>query len=253
VAQNRPAGAERQEVKFLVDLPTAQQVVAVSAGFIEPDAHGSDGHYEIASLYFDDTRWSSATESYEGVKDRCKLRMRCYSFAPNAPVWAEIKRRSGTTVIKSRARIPRAVAHLICKGEVVDPSMSLDPEAFAEFQYEQQRRWMVPKLWVRYKRMAYTSAFGDDARLTVDRFVEVQEPHEDGYTIRPDYWRPIEVSPECVLELKYDGAYPAWMQVLVRALNLRAQSVSKYGRGAQVFLEDGMRVSAAWSHGWTGI
>ncbi len=253
MALDRTVGVERQEVKYLVPLDVAQQVIHLSTGFIEPDAHGPDGHYEIASLYFDDEGWGSANESYEGIKDRCKLRMRCYSFAPNAPVWAEIKRRSGTTVIKSRARIPRTVAHAVCRGDIVDPSLSLDPDAFAEFLYEQQRRWMVPRLWVRYKRMAYTSAFGDDARLTVDRFIEVQEPHEDAYTIRPDFWRPIEVWPECVLELKYNGAYPHWMQVLVRAVNVQAQSVSKYGRGAMVFLDDGMRVSAAWSKGWTGI
>jgi hypothetical protein len=253
VGNERNATAERQEVKYLIDLPLAQQVIHMSAGFIEPDAHGSDGHYEIASLYFDDDRWSSANESYEGIKDRCKLRMRCYSFAPNAPVWAEIKRRRGTTVIKSRARIPRTVAHAVCRGEMVDPALSLDPEAFAEFLYERERRWMVPRLWVRYKRLAFTSAFGDDARLTVDRFVEVQEPHEDAYTIRNDFWRPIPVSPECVLELKYNAAYPHWMQLLVRAVNIQAQSVSKYGRGASVFLDDGMRVSAAWSQGWTGI
>lgn len=245
--------AERQEVKYLIDLPLAEQIISLSAGFIEPDAHGTDGHYEISSLYFDDDVWSSANESYEGIKDRCKLRMRCYSFAPNAPVWAEIKRRRGTTVVKSRARIPRTVAHAVCRGEMVDPALSLDPEAFREFLFERERRWMVPRLWVRYKRMAYTSTFGDDARLTVDRFVEVQEPHEDAYTIRPDFWRPIAVSPECVLELKYNAFYPHWMQLLVRAVNIQAQSVSKYGRGAQIFLDDGLSVSAAWSHGWTGI
>ena len=124
---------------------------------------------------------------------------------------------------------------------------------YALHVFEHERRWMVPRLWVRYKRLAFTSVFGDDARLTVDRFVEVQEPFEESYTIRNDFWRPIPMSPECVLELKYNAAYPHWMQFLVRAVNIQAQSVSKYGRGASVFLEDGMRVSAAWSHGWTGI
>jgi hypothetical protein len=252
VAHDRTVGVERQEVKYLLDLPSAQQVISLSTGFVEPDAHGPDGHYEIASLYFDDATWSSANESFEGVKERCKLRLRCYSFAPNAPVWAEVKRRSGTTVLKSRARIPRAVAHSVCKGEVVDPTLSLDPEAFEEFLFERERRWMMPRLWVRYKRMAFTSAFGDDARLTVDRFVEVQEPHEDAYTIRPDHWRPIRMSPECVLELKYDHAYPAWMQVLVRAVDVQAQSVSKYGRGAEIYIDDRAR-GESWSRVWTAI
>jgi VTC domain len=252
VANDRTVGVERQEVKYLVDFPVAQQAISLSQGFIEPDSHGPAGHYQIASLYLDDENWSAATESYEGVKDRCKLRLRCYSFAANAPVWAEVKRRSGTTVIKSRARIPRAVAHAICRGENVDPSQSLDPEALEEFLYEQQRRFMMPRLWVRYNRVAYTSVFGDDARLTVDRFVEAQEHNDPAYTIRPDHWLPIEVSPECVLELKYDQSYPGWMQTLVRTVNIQKTSISKYGRGADLHAEEGVR-AGGWNFLWTAI
>jgi hypothetical protein len=251
VGKDRTVGVERQEVKYSVDAELAEQVTALTAGFVEPDSHAAGGHYTIASLYLDDDRFSAARESSEGVKDRCKLRLRCYSFEPNAPVWAEVKRRSGTTVLKSRARISRAVAHALCRGDIVDPGMSLDPEAFEEFLYEQQIRQMSPKVWIRYQRTAFTSAFGDDARLTLDRYIEAQECHEPAYTIRDGEWRGIEVDPEYVLELKYDLSYPAWMQVLVRTVDIQRRSLSKYGRGAALFTDDPAALS--WSQVWTVI
>ncbi len=92
---------------------------------------------------------------------------------------------------------------------------------------------MRPRLWVRYHREAYGSAFGDGARVTFDRQIEVQTPHPERW-VAPDRaaWEPLTAAAgRTVLELKFNTGFPDWMRTLVHGLGLRRVSFGKYVEG----------------------
>jgi hypothetical protein len=94
---------------------------------------------------------------------------------------------------------------------------------------------MRPRLWVRYDREALGSRFGDGARLTFDRRLRVQAP--DGvHPYVPDEraWQSVVLGgPQTILELKFNGAFPFWMERAVHGLQLQRVSCSKYVQGAE--------------------
>ena len=92
-----------------------------------------------------------------------------------------------------------------------------------------------PRLWVAYEREAYGSCFGDGARLTFDRLLRMQAPPADRpFVPDPDAWQSVVLDGEqTILELKFNGAFPFWMQRIVHGLGLRRTSCSKYVQAAE--------------------
>jgi hypothetical protein len=105
---------------------------------------------------------------------------------------------------------------------------------------------------VSYLREAWESVYGDGGRLTFDWGLQVQVPTvERPYVPDPDGWDPVPLDSPCVLELKFNGAFPGWMLRLVRAMDLRRDNCSKYLQGAMrsghlpwASLERGLRWTA---------
>ena len=90
-----------------------------------------------------------------------------------------------------------------------------------------------PRLWVAYLREAWGSAFGDGARLTFDWGLRVQPPSIDRpFVPEPDEWVGVPLDQPCVLELKFNGAFPNWMLRMVRSVGLERNNCSKYLQGA---------------------
>ena len=64
-------------------------------------------------------------------------------------------------------------------------------------------------------------------RVTFDRDLACRITHDWDVPLGGCGWRPVLVG-EVVLEIKFNGVYPAWLQDLVHTFQLQAQSVSKY-------------------------
>ncbi len=233
----------RYEFKYVVDEATAGQIRRRAGVWMEPDSAADDGRYRVTSLYLDRADWLLARQTFEGLRERFKLRLRFYSGMGDTPSpddvrwFAEIKQRIGKTIRK--IRVPTTVdrARSLAVGDPAQPGDG------ALFRSLAERIDAGPKLWVRYDREALSSPWGDGARLTFDRNIEVQTPQAitkpgrdpvDPLLAVPGEWRYVDLEQPVVVEMKFNDAYPHWMRQITEQLYLRRVSCSKYGHGAEI-------------------
>ncbi len=228
----------RYEYKYLLTEEQADVVREFLDVYMERDPMSGDtGRYDVTSVYLDTWDWYCAQITVEGLRTRFKLRARCYTFDEPTPVFLENKMRVGTSIVKQRSMVPRDQAESILAGEMPPPggwtackaSHQDDLIRFADLMDKMDLR---PRVWVRYSREPWVSPWGEGSRVTFDRDLEVQLADPDS-VYRPDTenWTRVPLSPQTILELKFNGAFPHWMQRLVHYLQLRRLSCSKYVLG----------------------
>jgi hypothetical protein len=223
----------RYEFKYLLDHRTAAEVERLARVWMTPDRMGgATGGYAVTSLYLDRPDWLLARQTWEGLRERVKLRIRFYGPTPTV-VFAEVKKRVGSTIEKLRASIePAHAAAFGCNGFVpADAGADL-------FRQIAERVDARPALWVRYQRRAFTSPWGDGARLTFDTSLEVQEPTSERFLPDADPWRTVPLERPVVLEMKFNGAYPGWMRTISEGLRLERVSCSKYAQGVEAVIDE---------------
>lgn len=226
----------RFEHKYRITKESATAIQQYARFHVDPDEHSRDGDYIVNSLYFD-TPWDEdAHETDEGVVLRSKVRLRCYSSTPRPPFFLELKQRFGSSISKIRARLDPADAERMANG--LPPTASYrdfgtgNRAALDAIREVIDHREMSPRMWVKYQRTAFLSSWGDGSRLTLDRALETQalepcaawQPSSRGWTFP-------ELDERHVLELKFFGAAPGWMQGLANSFSLERTSCSKYGLG----------------------
>lgn len=234
-----PEMLARYEFKYLIDAATMAKIRDWTRAFCEPDTYGTDGIYNVCSLYLDTPSWTLAHQTLEGVRNRYKARIRTYGFAETDPVFLEIKGRVGTSIVKQRALMDRKYVKGILKGELPPDGdflalKSSHQDDLVRFRNKVDESDLRPRLWVRYIREAYGSTFGDGARLTFDYALDVQQPQEDEPFVPVDEeWITVPLDgPQIILEMKFNGAFPMWMLRMTQALQLQRVSCSKYVQGA---------------------
>ena len=181
--------------------------------FCVPDPHGDNGTYDVISLYLDTWDWKTAMAAVEGLKNRFKLRIRTYGFSESHPVFLEDKGRIGTSIVKERAQISRDQVTDIALGNPPPPGgfkpvKDHHAPGLLGFRNRMDELDMMPRLWVKYQREAWGSAFDDGARLTFDRRLVVQAP--DLFTpfeVDETAWTVVPLGQPTILELKFNGAF----------------------------------------------
>lgn len=225
--------------------------------FCDHDPYGVDGRYKIWSLYFDTWNWHLAQQTVEGQRNRYKVRMRTYHIHRDADVYCEIKSRVGTSILKLRAKVDRETAVRMARGSTPPEGgyLTLEPSHQADLNRFRDRIDLTdlrPRMWVGYTRQAWLSRYGDGARVTFDTEVVCQVPDaEQPFSAAPGGWRPVVLDGEQqIVELKFNGAFPFWMQRIVRSMGLRRISCSKYLQSAQQ--AGGVPwAKMEWSERWT--
>lgn len=231
----------RHEFKYLVPVERLPELRAAVAPYCVPDEHtGHEGtrHYTISSLYYDTPGWWTYRAKKNRDQDRFKLRVRTYGAQAEGPIFMEVKRKIGDTMIKYRERIERQAW------------VELGPDATAAARVKSAWErpfhfWMVrldacPALLVRYQREAFTSVIDHYARVTFDHTIMVQSAAGRDLRGDPRAWRNVDhpraaqlLSSMVVLELKFPSSVPRWMVVLVRKLELFRVGFSKYCTGVE--------------------
>ena len=242
-----PTMLARYEFKYLIDEDQADWIREVVKCFCEPDEYGASGNYAVNSLYCDTRDWMLAKQTIAGTRHRFKLRIRTYGWKEDDTVFVENKGRVGTSIVKERALMDRKYVEPLLKGELPPggipakkASHQADLDGFRNLYDAIDAR---PRLWVRYQREAWMSSYGDGARLTFDRAVEIQAPDPE-HPYVPDHtqWTLVPIGdgspvsrarPLMVLEMKFNGASPRWMEKVVQRLGLLRISYSKYCLGAE--------------------
>jgi hypothetical protein len=225
----------RYEFKYLIGDDQMAAIREWVRPYLDPDEYGDGGSYWVNSLYLDTYDWRLGRDTIDGTKNRYKIRMRCYAF-DDTPVFCEIKGRVGSSIVKSRALIPRESAEAVALNaptreahvKAAKPGHQRDLDRFRNIVDVRDLR---PRLWVRYFREAYVSPFGEGSRLTFDQVVQVQVPSDPYFEPPIGLFHPVAFDRPTILELKFNGASPHWMRYLVRAFNLNRISVAKYVQG----------------------
>jgi hypothetical protein len=210
-------GQGRHEAKYLVSEPLAEAVRRHAAPWVQPDPHARrspDSSYRIESLYLDTVDYRLYGDTLDGAANRFKLRIR--SYGDLAVRFLEVKHKHGSLVRKERQRVYGRL------DEILDRLASgIELHTFGRHVVHLGAR---PVVHVGYWRQAMVGSFHDSTRLTFDRRLEWADPE---LVAAGPAWHPIPEN-RVVLELKFDGSMPFWMQDVVRRFGLRRTACSKY-------------------------
>jgi len=220
----------RYELKYRI---SESKAVAI-AQFIKPYLHldhycklQPSGAYPIVSLYLDSDNLRLCQESLQGHKSRFKLRIRSYTDVLDYPRFFEIKRRANTTIIKSRARVMHPnVATLLSGLSLPQQNYNADEETLRQFQLYMNSINAKPVIQVRYLRQAYEDDSDNRVRVTFDRQLAYKVGSSPEVLLNGRGWQ--RHSDGVILEIKFTEHYPAWLSQMVKCLDLRTQSMSKY-------------------------
>ncbi|MCX5636402.1 MAG: polyphosphate polymerase domain-containing protein [Planctomycetota bacterium] len=223
----------RFELKYLVNESKAEAVAQFIKPYLQLDRYSKlqrGGDYPITSLYLDSDDFRLCWESMTGVKNRFKLRIRSYTDEPDYPRFFEIKRRVNAVILKSRARVmDRDVPTLLAGLSLPPQNYSADIETLNQFQLYMNSIKAKPKILIRYLRRAWEGDSETRVRVTFDRklcYCATEEP-EVRLGGRGWQWNALTEG-SAILEIKFTNRYPAWLNQMIRALDLQAQPISKY-------------------------
>ena len=219
--------ASRFELKYWLTPELVGAVRRAIRPFVRPDRYAVNRpgyRYPLSSLYLDNSSLDLYQTTVDGQRNRFKLRIRSYGDAPEAPVFCEVKRRTNLVVLKSRARVERAVAMRFLRGEPVHADL---PSSFAEFTQLAQRIRAHGVLRVRYEREAYESKGRDPVRITIDTGLMQKPTPVPDLSLGGSGWCEVPI-PSPILEVKFTDACPAWVRGMVQSLSLERTSIPKY-------------------------
>lgn len=195
---------------------------------------GSEGWYTVTSLYFDTPGLSDYYEKSGGFLERKKLRARIYEPFLNGShnVWLEIKRKYDMAFQKGRVKLTRSEWQQLLEQNYTTLLQrnrpKEDKETLDEFIWYMLHEGRRPRYFVRYKRFAFLTGVDDSIRITFDEHIE---SHQQSTLSAPSYTTLL--TDATVLEIKFGDEMPRWFGMMVRQLNLRRDSFSKYGRSIE--------------------
>lgn len=225
----------RFERKYVVPESTADEIRALIRPHVRPDEFLTPDRpvgYPVYSLYLDSPRLGLYTATASGEKNRFKLRIRFYDESGDGPIFAEIKRRVDSVIMKQRAGVRRERLGDLLRG-VVPPRHELlnATSEFAEadeFCRLTRALAAVPTLIVGYDREAYLDTRTGTGRVTFDRNLRAR-PFDPARGLTTDLPAARHQDPGVILEMKYVDRLPQWMQAVILRFGLQRQSVPKYG------------------------
>jgi hypothetical protein len=223
----------RIEIKYLVDRTTRTALTRDLAAFMRPDLHaGTDGSYQVRSLYFDTHDYSAYFEKMAGEATRHKLRIRAYGEDParEALVRLEVKSRYLSYVRKITVDVSRedyAAIECALKHRLLPPAdIMYDGEASQEFFRIQKLYNMEPKILIQYRRQAFERVEINRTRVNFDdellatRTLDLLGPLTGA--------RRLLDHGHAIFEIKVDNVLPYWLHMLIAKYDLQNEAVSKY-------------------------
>lgn len=228
-----PAG--RFEHKFFISDDLAVAVREAICDQVDPDVHtpaGSVRGYTVHSIYFDTPELNLYRFTRAGVRDRYKLRVRYYDQQPEGYAFVEVKEKRAGRTYKWRFQADKQFAAGVLgdrRSRQIDEALANggNHAALAEFCRRQDTLRAAPKLVVTYEREAFNSRDESPVRITFDRRIKANAFGRESAWSVPPYG--VNVGGlSVVLELKYCGDLPAWLQEVVARFGLNRTSYSKF-------------------------
>lgn len=217
--------AFRNELKFLLSSAEDRQLQSVLHSLLAHDPHaGPEGIYHIRSLYLDDLYRTAYRQKMAGVEVRKKYRVRIYDCR-NSHIALECKHKNGAYIYKETVPLSPGEYAALTAGDC--GFLLRRPQAMArQFYVEARTRLIRPCVIVAYDREAFVNDVGT-VRITFDRTLTAMEPGQDlfdpaaaGYHVLPPG--------QTILEVKFTGILPEYIQNIFRAYSYVRTSASKF-------------------------
>lgn len=210
------------ELKFLLPVQTAEEVLARARQEMFPDPHAEqalgEDCYRVYSLYFDTAEL--AVYHRRGWYGRQKLRIRRYG--ESSQVFLERKTRRADRVRKRRVQIGQAELSWLA-----EPNGGFPGWPGEWFQRRLANRRLEPRMLVAYHRSARVSITSQGlARLTVDR--QICCCPAAGLRVMPFSGGRLLLEGYNIVEFKFSGFLPGLFKRLMHELHLLPTAVSKY-------------------------
>ena len=237
---------ELQKLRFepfdfysILDVETYERVKRSLGHFLVPDTKVKGlphRFYEVISLYYDSPRFFYYWEKIDGASKRKKIRLRTYRHNGNEfskDIFFEIKRKRDAVILKDRFLL-QSGDHLQALAAVDDGRYAThDPHSrrvHEEYLFEKKARVLEPKLLVAYSREPYTGKYNKNVRITFDYGVRAKRTKnlfdlDGGFT---------SVSgTKVIMEVKFKGALPFYIERVLKEHNLSRVPFSKYCLGIE--------------------
>jgi SPX domain protein involved in polyphosphate accumulation len=233
---------DRYEFKYLIPSSLVPKIREYIRPFCRADAftRGDPPEYVTTTLQLDTPDLSMHRAKINEANGRFKLRVRTYGEPGESPVFMEVKRKFGKTIVKTRAKIPfeRWGAHLMTDTRLNLTFKSLDEEnGYLDFVRLVRQTGARPVVLVRYTREPYSGVNEPYARVTFDRKLFYQPTASWDSWGRGGYWRCMDTPfaqnknypfSSTILEIKTLSDAPQWMMDLIVDFNLEATGNCKY-------------------------
>ena len=180
--------------------------------------------YQITSVYFDDYWDSCLQEAIDGVKERCKYRIRIYDDTFDV-IKLEIKYKKESRIYKRSQRISKEEMETFLRGECVERESEKD-DCISLMNLAIKSKKLEPVVIVEYDRTAFVYETGN-VRITLDSNLRYSTNIDDFISGKKESYR---VVPEQnrVIEVKYDEILPGVIARIIENGNMIQTSFSKY-------------------------
>ena len=180
--------------------------------------------YQITSVYFDDYWDSCLQEAIDGVRERCKYRIRIYDDNFDV-IKLEIKYKRDSRIYKLSQRITFEEMKILLAGECIEREQEAD-DVIGRMNIAIKTGKLEPVVIVEYDRMAFVYEPGN-VRITLDSNLRYSTNIDDFINGKKE---PYRIVPEMnrVIEVKYDELLPGVIAGIIENGNMAQTSFSKY-------------------------
>ena len=219
----------RHEYKFICSVQDALLIESRIRKIMAVDPNvGSDGFYNIRSVYFDDYNNTCLYANEAGTDPRAKYRIRIYNNSDRI-IRLEKKIKQKGMTRKLSAPLTREQCDCLIAGRLLPMdqiSMEGYPELLSQFLLLQAARKMTPKVIVDYDRVPYVYRDGN-VRITLDKNIAGSGSFDRLFN-RELPKRPVLPVGKCLVEVKYDEFLPGFLKQHLETGRLTPVTFSKY-------------------------
>ncbi len=223
----------RFEFKYVLDPATARMARERVRRIMQRDPQArATGTYTVTSLYFDTPQISDYYEKSGGLVRRKKMRARIY-----APAWdgasavrLEIKNKYDMAFEKAQAWLTAAEWNDFLSQRwariLTAPRSAHECTVLENFIWHTLEEGRRPLLLVRYQRTPFLFEADDALRITFDEHIECKRATDLSSST---FMTPVS-PPHVIMEVKFGAGLPTWFHDMLKELNMRRDSFSKYER-----------------------
>lgn len=211
---------KRNEKKYVL----SPREFAFVRGLVEQRmAHDAHFRSTIHNVYFDTEHDDLIIASLEKPDYKYKVRARSYGAASKGKVFFEIKSKLDGTVYKRRAVLTESEYDTYLRSGIYT-----DDQVMRELHHLHETQALMPKLFVAYDRLAYTSQDDSDLRITFDSNLRSRR---DNLVLSDTNDCELYFDNDTrIMEVKTHFGMPLWLTNALSSQHIYPMSFSKYGK-----------------------